>query len=325
MRQKIIIDTDIGDDIDDAYAISMLAKSGKFEILGITTVYKNVSERSKITKALVRSLGLNCPVVSGIERPEKEPLNLFPYESYDENGIIHLCQYLPETWNERYDGDDAVDFLLEMAKRHPHEITLIALGPFSNLGAAFRKDPDAFNLFRELVLMAGSFKKPYREWNTRCDPESLAEILNEKCSVPAYVTGIDITRPTLLGEERLKRIFSCKHLGFLKELTKAYMQSWGSEKPPTMHDPVACACLLGSRSEFRKAKLRVGLEGEERSLVIEGNTGKECSICIRCDYPGFLDEMTDILTEKNKEPKGSAASPCEHAKSGENKERRIIL
>ena len=105
--KKIILDTDIGDDIDDAFALRYLLPFDEIELLGISTVYKNVAERSKIAKRLVELYGKNIPVYAGVNNPIRKQVRLLYGETVREDGLIKIDHYTSDLDDVSYDGEDA--------------------------------------------------------------------------------------------------------------------------------------------------------------------------------------------------------------------------
>src|SRR5215470_17112431 len=129
--EKVIIDTDIGDDIDDAFAVTLALKSPELEILGITTTFGDTETRAKLLDHLLGEVGrADIPVAAG---PPTPPKTAFTQLKYAEGGHFAKPSHA-----------DAVTFLLDQIRRNPGEITLVAIGPLVNVGAAIEKDPDTF-------------------------------------------------------------------------------------------------------------------------------------------------------------------------------------
>ena len=152
-RQKVIIDTDIGDDIDDAYALTLALHSPEFEILGVTTAWGDTALRAQLAARLLAAAGA---------KQDSRPAGVPTHSKSD------FSQRAWATAGPASAHGNAVDFLLAQAKRYPHQITLIAIGPLTNLGAAIDRDPSAFRLFNRVVLMGGSIHCGYG--NPRATP-----------------------------------------------------------------------------------------------------------------------------------------------------------
>jgi purine nucleosidase len=141
-REKVIIDTDIGDDVDDAFALALALRSPELEILGVTTTFGDTETRAKIVDRLLAEAGQpDIPVAAGLPTANK---NALTQRRYATGGHAMKTSHPP-----------AVDFLLDQIKRHPGQITLIAIGPLLNVGAAIDKDASTFRRLKRVVLMGG--------------------------------------------------------------------------------------------------------------------------------------------------------------------------
>ena len=141
--ERIIIDTDIGDDVDDAFALALAVKSPELQILGVMTTFGDTETRAKLTDRFLAELGRpEIPVLAGKARVAKNPMS---QRRYADGGRFAKSSH-----------GDAVEFLLGQIQKYPGEITLIAIGPLMNLGAAIDKDAATFRKLRRVVLMGGS-------------------------------------------------------------------------------------------------------------------------------------------------------------------------
>lgn len=142
--QKIIIDTDIGGDVDDAFAVGLALQSPEFKILGITTVWGDTTLRARLLSRLLKETGhADIPVGIGIVKHRPGELDPLSQARYAE-GIP--AQAYP----------NAVDFILDQIRSQPGEITLIAIGPMTNVGMAIERDPVTFRKLKRVVIMGGS-------------------------------------------------------------------------------------------------------------------------------------------------------------------------
>src|SRR6266446_4524941 len=133
--EKVIIDTDIGDDIDDAFAVALALRSPELQILGITTTFGDTETRAKLLDRFLAEVGRpEIPVAAGASSP---PKSNFTQRRYAE--AAHFA---------KPSHPDAVAFLLDQIRRNPGQITLIAIGPLMNIGAAIDQDPATFRKFK---------------------------------------------------------------------------------------------------------------------------------------------------------------------------------
>lgn len=153
-KTKIILDTDIGDDIDDALAVAFALRCEEIELLGITTVYKNTKLRSAIAKKILQIAGReHIEVFYGEENPFIEKINPFEVP----------CQYTDES---EIGEKDAVSFMIStILASDKDEITLVAIGPLTNLAHVILREPKVKDMLKEIVMMAGAYYVHCNECN----------------------------------------------------------------------------------------------------------------------------------------------------------------
>ena len=188
---QLFIDTDIGDDIDDAFALALAMHMPRVEIVGVTTVYRNVDLRAKIVLALTDAFGTSFPVAAGLDAPENEPIKHFKFEKLLPDGRPSITHYSDDMAGYTNYTHDAVECMLQAAAARPGEVTLLSLGPCTNVAAAIRRDPARFRCFKQVFVMGGDPSERIAEWNTRCDPEAFDTVM--RCGVNLTIVGLDIT------------------------------------------------------------------------------------------------------------------------------------
>lgn len=202
--QKVILDTDIGDDVDDGYALGLAVSSPELDVLGVTTAWGDTSLRARLVKRFLETTGHGrIPVAAG---PRTRSTASFSQEYYASG-----YQSTPGNW------PDAVSFLQSEISRYPGQITLIALAPFHNVGALIARDPAAFKQLKRVVLMGGSIYRGYGdlgytpnhgadpEYNVASDVAGAQQLFAS--GVPIYMMPLDSTqlkldevmRPILFG------------------------------------------------------------------------------------------------------------------------------
>ncbi len=266
--ERFLIDTDIGDDIDDALAIS-LAFGLKAEVVGITTAYKNTQLRAKMANKLLSLLGRQgIPVYAG-----------YGDSMADENDKEELiCQYTPDlewqcykpqNFDEGAYGEAAIDFMIEMAEKYGKDLTIIGLAPLMNIARAIKKAPESMKKAGRIVLMAGAFYEQFIEWNILCDPEAAKIVLDFE--VPVYCVGTDVTLLTEVSAQEYRLMTRggdnlCQYLAVIVE-------KWVncSGRNPILHDPLAVyTAVTGKGVEFEKRMIGVELEGTySRGLTLD--------------------------------------------------------
>jgi purine nucleosidase len=142
-RTKIVLDTDIGDDVDDAFALGLALQSPELKVVGVTTAWGDTALRARMVRRMLLETGhAEIPVAEGIVTKSKTN---FSQAKWAEGG--------PEA--PRTDG---VEFLLNAIRKNPGELTLVAIGPLTNVGAAIERDPETFRKVKRVVLMGGSVR-----------------------------------------------------------------------------------------------------------------------------------------------------------------------
>src|SRR5215471_17281460 len=236
-REKVIIDTDIGDDIDDAFAVALALGGPEFKILGITTTFGDTEMRAKLLDRLLGEAGRgDIPVAAG---PSTPPKTKFTQLRYAQGGHFAKPTH-----------PDAIAFLLDQIRQHPGEITLIGIGPLVNVGAAIDKEPETFRKLKRVVIMGGSIRRGYGdvgygpphgptpEWNIMNDIPSAQKLF--AAGVPLFVMPLDSTQLKLETANR-KLLFS-QGTPITDALTLLYHE-WGQETP-TLFDPMTIAFMI---------------------------------------------------------------------------------
>jgi purine nucleosidase len=235
--EKIIIDTDIGDDVDDAFALALAVKSPEVQVLGVTTAFGDTEARAKITDRFLGEVGRGeIPVLAGKETATKNPMS---QRKYGESGKFVKSSH-----------GDAVAFLLGQIRKYPGEITLIAIGPLMNVGAAIDEDAATFRRLKRVVLMGGSVRRgygdleytppvpPMAEWNILNDIPSAQKLFSS--GVPLYVMPLDSTQLKL---DEVKRAFLFSQGTTVTDQLAILYHLWGQETP-TLFDPMTLVYAL---------------------------------------------------------------------------------
>lgn len=250
-KRKIIIDCDPG--IDDSLAIMLALTSPEIEVLGITIVCGNspvemgFENAKKILKQMNR---LDVPVYMGEPRPLKRDY----VNALDTHGADGLGEsFLPEVPGYQQEIG-AVDFLSKALIKE--KVSVIALGPMTNLARLIQKAPAAFNQIEELVSMGGSFKShgncsPVAEYNYWCDPDAAALVYDtlHQNGKMIHMIGLDVTRKIVLTPTLLEYICRLnKETGeFIRKITKFYFDfhwKWEHIIGCVINDPLAVAYFL---------------------------------------------------------------------------------
>lgn len=232
--ERILFDTDIGSDIDDAVCLAYLLAQPQCRLLGITTVSGESEKRAMIADTICRAAGREVPIYPGIE----QPLLVEPRQPKATQAA--LAGWAPQT---RFEKGRAVEFLRDTIRRHPGEITLLATGPMTNVATLFALDREIPSLLKQLVLMCGVFE-PARpdaaEWNALCDPHAAAIVYRSPVARHRSV-GLDVTMKVTMSREEVKRRFTTDTLRVVAD----FAEDWFARSDRLVfHDPLAAVTIF---------------------------------------------------------------------------------
>jgi purine nucleosidase len=234
---KVIYDTDIGSDIDDAIALAYLLAHPECELLGITTVSGEPVKRAQMASAQCVAAGKDIPIYPGIEQPlliaQKQP------RCPQATALVN--------WEHRRDlpENQAIDFLRRTIHAYPGEVTLLATGPMTNVGVLFAIDPEIPALLKGLVMMVGVFTNQLPrvgplEWNAICDPHAIARIYQTPLAIHRSI-GLDVTCQVTMDAAEVRKRFQTRLLRPVLD----FAEVWFQERPViTFHDPLAASTLF---------------------------------------------------------------------------------
>ena len=276
--EKIIIDTDIGDDVDDAFAIALALRSPELQIVGITTAFGDTEARAKLADRLLGEAGRqDIPVAVGVATQINSN---FTQRRYAEGGRFGRASH-----------PKAVDFLLEQIHRYPGEITLVAIGPLGNVGALIERDADSFRKLRRVVLMGGSIYRrygdvgyapprgPQPEWNILNDIPSAQKLFAS--GVPIFVMPLDSTQLKL---DEVKRAILFQAGTPLTDALTLLYHEWGQETP-TLFDVMTVAYILDPKL-CPVTPLRIRVDEKGSTLVEPG--APNAQVCLDSDSDPFF-------------------------------------
>jgi inosine-uridine nucleoside N-ribohydrolase len=232
----VIFDTDIGDDIDDALALALALQSPELDVKLVTTVADDVESRTRLAW---KELGLfgrqDVPLATGAPEPLLDPK--FP-DHAAQFGVLTPQDQAPAAARRR-----AADRIIETLLASDVKMTLIPVGPLTNIALALKEEPRIKDKIERIVLMGGAYFPPRREYNIYRD-RIAAEVVFSS-GVPVTGVGLDVTEKCKLQGSDLERLKNAKNPAsqFLFQL----IQLWQNGKPnqfPTLHDPLAIATAV---------------------------------------------------------------------------------
>lgn len=251
----VILDTDIGDDIDDALALAFALQSPELDVRAVVTVLQHRERRADLVWKILRLYGReDIPVGMGAEQP------LLAQARHDEvrqTRALSPEDRLPET--RRRNG---LELYLETCLKSPRKVTVLAYGPLTNVALALRAEPRLAGCIERLVLMNGVFFAPRLEYNTVRDPEAAAIVFSS--GLPVVTMGLDVTLPCRLEPRDMERLAASPlpAVRFLRELV-AIWQEDRPERRPILHDPLAVAVAFQpDLVKLRRGRVEVETRGE---------------------------------------------------------------
>jgi len=245
IRMKLIFDTDIGTDTDDAFALVYAIRSG-IEIPLITTVHGDTKLRGRVAKKLTELLGVDIPIRAGEEKAIKQP---FKYWYGDEgHGFLN---------GENYDvKDNAVDAIAETIYSNRNNIAIASLAPLTNIAKAFQRYPDLPNYVNRIYLMGNAIMREneyfinYRAHNFKVDPEAVDIVI--ATAIPKTIVTTEIARRNSITYDDIDKIEKTGKVG--KSLADA-ARFWMKKVNYTvshMYDPLTVAHHLDMDLTERK-------------------------------------------------------------------------
>ncbi|KAL2250758.1 uridine nucleosidase 1-like [Sesamum indicum] len=267
-REKIVIDTDPG--IDDSMAILMAFQSPELEILGLTTIFGNVTTEDATRNALLLCEIAGCPDVP-VAEGSSEPLKRGPPRIADfvhgSNGLGNVILPPPKS---KKSGKSASEFLVDKVSEFPGEVSILALGPLTNLALAIKRDSSFARKVKRVVILGGSFfalgnVNPAAEANIYGDPEAADIVFTSGANID--VVGINITTQVQMTDSHLNELSQSKgrHAQLLCDMCKFY-RDWHVKSDGVygifLHDPVSFVALIRpDLFTFKKGVVRVETQG----------------------------------------------------------------
>jgi pyrimidine-specific ribonucleoside hydrolase len=246
--RRIIIDTDPG--IDDAMAIFLALRSPELKVEAITPVAGNVPLDLTLPNAL-RLLEIakrrDIPVAAGASHPLMRRLATAGHV-HGVNGLAGV--EFPEPRIKPV-HDTAPELIRHIVREDPHEITIVAVGPLTNVALALRADPELAGMIRAIVIMGGSLSggnmTPAAEFNIYVDPEAARIVFD--ANIPLTMVGLDVTRKCLVSEQHIKQLEAAKNsvsqaAGKILRATYERMRHGGEVTDIALHDALAVASLI---------------------------------------------------------------------------------
>ena len=281
-KQKIILDTDIGDDIDDAFALALALSSPKLQVVGVTTAWGDTDLRARLAARFLQETNhSDVPVAAGPKTVSYTPFS--------------QARWASEFPEPQKGWPDAIDFILDSIRRNPGQITLISIAPFSNIGALIDKDPTTFRKLKKIVIMGGSIRRGYGdlgytpnrgpspEYNIMMDIPGARKLFAS--GVPLYVMPLDSTQLKLDVTKR--NVLFSQGTPATDALTLLYHQWTASTNnpTPTLFDAMAVAETIDP-SLCPTQAMRIAIDDKGYTRVEPGRPN--ANICLQSDSDRFF-------------------------------------
>lgn len=288
MTRRIIIDTDPG--LDDAVAILFALNSGRFDVLGLTTVAGNIGLERTTANAggLLEAAGRSdIPVVSGAAKAMLRD-NIDAIVVHGDDGLrgvkLPLSRTAPTT--------GAVDWMAKTLLDAPSgSIDILALGPLTNIARLALHHPSAAARIGQLIVMGGTIDQPGNagpasEFNFACDPEAVAGVL--RADIRTTIVPLDVTRRVRADRAFVEALRGTPIGALAADLLTAYLLDDSQSRP--LHDP--CVMLLALAPElfgveFRRLSVDLGDDADAGALRPR-DSGFPVSVAMRVDVEGAL-------------------------------------
>jgi purine nucleosidase len=272
-RTRVLLDTDIGTDIDDAWALGFVIAHDGFEPLGVTITDGDTAARARLALKLLHVTGHGgLPVAVG--RATKVP----------PDRVDRQFEWAEDFTSTRPVPLPAADFIVQTVRKHPGEVTLIAVGPLQNVADALRLEPELPKLVRRLVLMSGCIEGfpgqsgPIPEWNVA---QAIADAqLVYGAGFPLTIVPLDATMLVQLHEDERERLRKRRSplTDALESLYRLWLTSPASRM--TLHDQLAVAEAARPGAYFEEMRT-LSLRVDEKGFTRVDPAGKPVTVCLR--------------------------------------------
>lgn len=265
-RQKhiVFLDTDIGDDIDDALALALILQSPEIALQGVSTVFGDTHKRARLAAHLLRVFGReDIPVAAGIAsplQPRHRPSGVPQAAILDERELLPAISAL-----------SGPELLIQTALSHQKHLTLVCIGPLTNIATALSIEPCINLAIGSIIMMGGSGSVPWAEWNVRSDARAARIVL--EAGIPVTMVGFDVTTRCHLRAcdiEQL-RYSSSPQTQLLSKLIAVWQRHRPRGQPclPYLHDPLTIVALCRPELfRFQQMMVRVVTQGPFKGYML---------------------------------------------------------
>ncbi len=282
----ILLDTDIGTDIDDAFALALIVRSPELELLGVTTVSGDTHARARLAAKLLWESGLRTiPVVAG------EPGRPLPIEQ---------TRWADGFKSPQLRQGSAVDFLDSTLRHRQGKTTIIAIGPLTNIAALLQKDPSITSKISRIVMMGGSIHhgygddpSPVAEYNIASDPAAAQKVFTAGVSI--LMVPLDVTAMLQLHAAERHRVFTS--LTPMTDALAVLYNLW-HQRTPTLFDPMAVAMVINP-DLCQTSPLHIGVDSKGFTRAVNSQP-PNATVALHTDPAKFFEFYLARVAPKHK-------------------------
>lgn len=284
--RKLVVDTDIGSDVDDAFAVLLVLASPEVDLAAITLVHANLDVRARIAAKLLALAGrMEVPIYKGMSETLSRKRRL--YWAGNEGAGLDL------------DGTEAVrvetggvEKIVELAGKHGPDLALAPIGPMTNIAAAIQAAPDVMRGIGRLYVMASVLQgvgeaAAGREHNVNCDPEAAQVVFSS--GIPITLVGLNVTMKVWLTGRFVDSMKGRTLLGdYMALMAEKFFEAIG-RRMTYMHDPLAVASILEpSLLKTERYRAEVLTEGEDSGKTVFWGDGEpKLDVAVDVDVEAF--------------------------------------
>lgn len=290
--KKVLLDTDIGGDIDDAVCLAYLLKEPQCELVGITTVCGEPEIRAAVADAICKTVGKQIPIVAGLDS------TMSPVPVYPTPGGAGALEFWP---HDTYEKSDAPAFMYQKIKENPNEIVLIGIGNMTNIASLFCRYPDAAGLLKGLYVMNGYFGSeplpdPYYNWNSWADPLASKIVFGSQVLTHRAIP-LEVTDTLTIEAKQAENLLRPDN--DLMKAVYAFGNAWlkRTEKL-TLHDPLAAVCVFYPdicRFERGTVQVETEMESNMGGTAFVPSTDGNIEIARSVDRVQFYQILSNVL------------------------------
>jgi purine nucleosidase len=288
-RIPIIIDTDIGDSIDDALALAFALHSPELDVRAVTTVIDDVESKTRLAwKMLSVYNRRDIALAMGASEPLLDPTIAVSSKEFE---VLTRNDVIPDAARKR-----AAELIVDTLLQSRAKITIVAIGPMTNIALALKTDPRIKNNIERIVIMGGAYLSSESEYNVKRD-RAAAEIIFQS-GIPITAVGLDVASQCKLREKDLDmmRLGTDPAGNFLIRLVDLAGEQ-SHESNPTLYDPLAIAAIFRpDLFEMQTGTVEVPLSGTGQT-IFKPSPGSNAQVAVKVNAQAFLELFVDRVTK----------------------------